>query len=959
MLNYLCRGSRPALVVILLFSAALSQAQNIQTIAGGGSFTNAPALSVPSSTVAVAVASNGSLYVSGDPQGRLIRVDPVTGIASALSSLDGKSLAADTAGNVYVVVMSSVYKVNTSTGAMDLVAGNGNYGDSGDNGPATQAAFSDIGQIAVDAAGNLYVPDMFTNRIRKVDATNGYVRTIAGSHDVGDDGDGGPALFAHFARPSAVAADAAGNVYIADTNNNRIRKISAADQTISTVAGTGMWGYNGDGLPALETHLERPSGLIVDAGGDLLVAQESGGRVRRVSASTGLVSTVAGDGSNESGGDGGSATSAQVVPHALALDAAGNLYIADTEGKHIRKVSAETGAITAVFGNGTMAFCGEGVLATNACLYAPSGVALDRAGDLLIADSYNSRIRKLSMETGLLTTIAGGGTASEDTENVPASSVHFGGVPFSVAVSDTGDIYFPLNETVRKIDSSGIISTVAGNGGYGSYGGDGGPATAASLNMPIGVALDAVGNLYIADKDNNRVRKVDAQTGVITTVAGTGSSSGALGDGGPATSASLNWPNAVVVDSVGNVYIADSSHFRVRKVDAATGIISTFAGTGVFAASGDGGPATAASISQPLGLQVDGLGNLYIATYPSRVRRVSVDTGVISTVTGIGAGFSGDGGPAANAYFNGPQGMAFDVSGSLYIADTYNDRIRKISVLAPPVADPTPPTITPVLSGPQGTNGWYVGNVSLEWSVVDSESAFTSQGCAATQVVQDTAGATFTCRATSAGGSSSVSVTVKRDATPPVISVDQPIEGYSYGFYQQATVQYSCADAISGATQCTGPYPNGIQLPTTSWGNRTDTIRSKDAAGNAATKTVHYTVARQFTFDGVLAPVANAPTLNVVPRGRLVALKWRLPDGNGGFTSQIASFNSLTTTSVACPSGPLNPVTEQGTGGVGLRYDAPTSTFIYNWSSGSTTGCRKVVIKLLDNVTHEIRFKVE
>ena len=369
------------------------------------------------------------------------------------------------------------------------------------------------------------------------------------------------------------------------------------------------------------------------------------------SAQNGTITTVAGSGIYGFSGDGGPATSAELsYPFGVAVDASGNLFIADSDGNRIRKVSAN-GIITTVAGNGSTGFAGDGGPATSASLSQPGGVTVDVSGNLFIADTLNNRIRKVS--------------------------------------------------------ANGIITTVAGNGSVG-FAGDGGAATSATLSQPEGVTVDAVGNLFIADTLNGRIRKVSANS-IITTVAG----GGRLGDGGPATLAELSFPFGVAVDAFGNFFIADSLNNRIRKVSA-NGIITTVAGNGSVGFAGDGGPATSASLSQPEGVTVDTSGNLFIADRDNnRIREVSV-TGIITTVAGNGTGgFSGDGGPATSASLSLPYGVAVDAHGSLFIADGLNNRIRKVSAVptpsgGSPVAIPLPAAVNTVDVNPN-TNQVYVG----------------------------------------------------------------------------------------------------------------------------------------------------------------------------------------------------------------------------------------------------------
>jgi RHS repeat-associated protein len=344
---------------------------------------------------------------------------------------------------------------------------------------------------------------------------------------MGYSGDGGLATSAQINYSSGVATDSAGNVYIGDSQNNCVRKLTVATGIITTVAGNGTRGFSGDGGPATGATLAYPSGLALDSAGNLFIADEDNARIRRVDASTGTITTVAGNGQWAYGGDGGSATSAELsFPSGVVVDTSGNLYIADYFNQRIRKVTASTGIITTIGGNGTEAASGDGGSATAAGIYFPQAIALDAFQNIYVTD--------------------------------------------------------PFNDLVRKIDiSTGIISTVAGSGVFG-YSGDGGPATGAAFENVGGVVLDSIGDLFIADSGNNVVREVNASTGIITTIAGNGGGSFS-GDGGAATSAMLNGPDAVALDPNGNLYIIDETNFRVRVVSgAALGDSSQLNGTVSF-----------------------------------------------------------------------------------------------------------------------------------------------------------------------------------------------------------------------------------------------------------------------------------------------------------------------------------------------------------------------------------------
>jgi sugar lactone lactonase YvrE len=389
------------------------------------------------------------------------------------------------------------------------------------------------------------------------------------------------------------------------------------------------------------------------------------------------------------------------------------------------------GIVTTAAGNGTKGYSGDNGLAASAQLDQPGGVAVDSAGNLYIADTYNQVIRKVN-PAGTITTVAGNGTKSYS--DGPATSAEFD-QPLGLAVDGAGNLYIAdyNNSVVRKLNAaSGIVTTVAGAAGNLGYSGDGGPATSALLESPWSVAVDGVGNLYIADTGNQVIRKVNP-AGIITTVAGNGTA-GYSGDNGPATSAQLHQPQGVALDSAGNLYIADIYNQAIRKVNPA-GIITTVAGNGTTGYSGDNGPATSAQLDGPEGVAVDSADNLYIVEFNSAVVRKVNALGIITTVAGtpLVAGYSGDNGPATSAQLQYPISLALDGAGSLYIADFLNNRIRKVSVTSSLLSFSS--LNVDQTSSPRSVVVSDVGNGPLNFSPFTISSNFklatVSDGCAA------------------------------------------------------------------------------------------------------------------------------------------------------------------------------------------------------------------------------------
>jgi sugar lactone lactonase YvrE len=641
------------------------------------------------------------------------------GTAATDAPIGPLGMAVDTNGNVFVAdgVNQKVRRIDGRSGVITTVAGNGNSDGAGDDVPAVTAALSSLNGVAFDPAGNLLIS---AGGIRKVDAATGIISTTIRG-DYGFCGDGGKALDACFNYITGFAIDARGNVFIADRYNARIRRVDAITQIITTIAGNGETGFSGDGGAAKAAALNSPFGVAVDDARKLLYIADAGNnRVRQVDLSTNIITTVAGGGSLSNGiGDNQRATTAVLsFPTSLAIDAAGNLLIADRGNGRIRKLELATGIITTVAGSDGANSTGDGGPATAASIQDPFGVAIDGAGNILIAEYYACVVRRVDSATGIITTLAGNRQCAVVDDNVQATATTLR-YPVGVTIDAAGNLFITDsdNDRIRRVDAAtGIITTIAGGGHPETGIGDGGPAKNAVLSIPRGrVALDADGNLYIADRYNYRVRKVDLRTNIITTVAGNGQLESS-GDGMLATAAGV-LPDDLALDRNGNLYIAENDSHRIRKVNLFTGIITSVAagtlgsefriavdsadnlfiadtesrrilrveGLGVRTVAGGGSlypenqPAPAVSLL-PIAIDIDAAGNIFIVdySYPYGIRKISVETGLITGVAGTNPRASlGDNGPAIAASLYYPLAVSVDARGNLFIADS-NQRIRAV-----------------------------------------------------------------------------------------------------------------------------------------------------------------------------------------------------------------------------------------------------------------------------------------
>jgi trimeric autotransporter adhesin len=636
-------------------------------------------------------------------------------LATSSSLAQPYGLARDAKGNVYI---SDGYncriRVVSPAGVIGTYAGTGLCGYSGDGGPAKSAMISNLYGIALDRRGNLLITD--GARIRQI-TPGGIISTVAGNGMYGYSGDGGLATKASIDGPVSVFGDVAGNIYIADSINNVIRRVDTRG-IIHTVAGNHSAGFSGDGGPATQASLNYPFSVVADARGNFYIADISNDRVRVVNSS-GIINTYAGNGTTGNTGSGGPATSAAIGGPSGLLIGQDKLYIA---AQDIWAVDLTTQVINIIAGNGTSGFNGDGNTALSTSFSFPTGLQFDGAGGLLVADSTNARVRHIAASQ-LVSTFAGGYIG--DGGKATAASLNLSNYVAHLAFDLGGNLYIAdiSDCRVRKVSPSGAISTFAGTG-ICAYSGDGGPATSATLFSPQAVAADGNGNVYIADSGNSVIRKVDA-AGIITTflttftasngfslsgranalavdtggnlyasdgtfavwkvtpsaattvVAGVLYDLGYNGDGIAATEAWLFLPNGVAVDKEGNIYISDWLNNRIRKVDT-DGVISTAAGNGIQGFGGDGGPASSAMLSLPSDVAVDNKGNFYIADWDNLRVRIVNSSGVIETLAGSGNfGYNGNNLPSKQTNLF-PFGLALGSTGSVYVSDEGSFRVREI-----------------------------------------------------------------------------------------------------------------------------------------------------------------------------------------------------------------------------------------------------------------------------------------
>ena len=661
------------ILVSLLCVGFISNAQIVSTFAGGFSFADGNTISAHfSSPNGICSDSSGNIYVADSGNNRIRKITPLgtvstlagsgiagyaDGIATTAQFNNPIGICIDITGNIYTVEAQS-HKIRriTPSGVVSTFAGSDIEGYL--DGIGTASKFNSPHGLCSDFSGSIYVADSGNNRIRKI-TPSGVVSTLAGS---GSSGPGGFAdgigTSAQFNNPLGLCSDSSGNIYVADTNNNRIRKITSLG-LVSTLAGSGVGNY-ADGI-GTSAQFYFPNGLCSDSSGNIYVADTANNRIRKITP-LGVVTTFAGStlASSFQGYADGTGTAAQFRnPVGVCSSSTGNIYVTDTGNQRIRKITSS--GVVSTFAGTTLS---DGVNITSR-FNNPYGVCSDPSGNIYVADTQNNRIRKIT-PLGVVTTFAGSGIGVPGFADGIGTNAQFNS-PCGLCSDSFGNIYVADtgNQRIRKITSSGMVSTFAGSGAWGYSDGAG---TAAQFYNPFGVCSDVLGNIYVVDSGNQRIRKITS-SGMVSTFAGSGVGGYADGNG---ISAKFFGPNGICSDSSGNIYIAERLNRRIRKITS-SGMVTTLAGSGVQGfADGTG---TNAQFTMPHGIAVDPSGVIYVVDV-NRIRKIT-PSGVVSTLAGSDVGGYSDGYGTAAQFFS-PFGICTNSSGEIFVSDRNNNRIRKI-----------------------------------------------------------------------------------------------------------------------------------------------------------------------------------------------------------------------------------------------------------------------------------------
>ena len=562
-------------------------------------------------------------------------------------------------------------------GIISTFAGTGVAGHAGDGGPAIKATIGSGARLAVDHQDRLYLTDPEICVIRRIDE-NGTITRFAGTGTCGHSGDGQQALSAQIDPTGGITFDVQGNLYVAEVGRLYVRRI-AASGVVSTFAGTGRAGNSGDGGPATAATFRSPRSLAFDAAGNLYVADTNSFVVRRI-APNGTITTFAGSGGFASGGDGGPPLRASfLLANAVALDGSGAVYVADAGSFTIRRITGNV--INTIVGNGQFRSVPDGVPFTSGYLFGPEGLYFDPAGNLNILETGFSKAVQFT-RNGTFFSLAGTGGRGGRLSTQPAKEALLA-EPRGMAFDKDGSIFISDSgaNIVYKLTPDGRLGRYAGQLFVSDNTGDGGTALNATLRFPAGLAIDAAGNLYIADRDSHVIRRV-TPAGGISTFAGTGAA-GYNGDNRAAATAQFNRPFDLLFDASGNLLVSDVNNHRIRAIDPA-GNIRTIAGNGRAANTGDRGAAVSASVNGPLRMALDRTGNVYFVCSAGRKLRKIDAAGVITTIAGdenflVNTGDGGAAGPATLAV----NGVAADAAGNVYLSSFDNNIIRRILAQEP------------------------------------------------------------------------------------------------------------------------------------------------------------------------------------------------------------------------------------------------------------------------------------
>ena len=605
-------------------------------------------------------------------------------IETEISLVDGITL--DKKGNMYIAMREHniISRIDTK-GTMTRYAGSGQSGFSGDGGPAANASFRVPAGLAFDSEGNLYIADRENHRVRKVDP-KGYISTFAGIGEAGFSGDEGPAVKARLNLPSGVVVDKKGNLYISDRSNDRIRVVDKKG-VIRTYAGSGVAGFQGDAGPALKAQLDKPFGIALDETKNLYIADRNNNRVRKVSPD-GIITTVAGDGGFFFMGDNGPAYRASVAaPTGVALDSKGNLYIADRNNNRVRVVD-RTGMIRTVVGTGQQDYNGDSEVARETNLYLPFGLTVDSNDNLLVIDRSHYRIRRIDPKSGQVETVAGNGVKLFAGDGGPATGATLS-FPHGMSVDKKDNLIFSDKGhfRIRKITPDGIINTIGGNGLRGNVG-DNIPALEANFYNVTTIVQNPKGEMFMASPSGfvSLIRRFDSK-GIIHDFIDTAtpkyreaiSNSKYKGLVQKGAVATITQFSDIVFGPNGNLFTSDRLNHQIRKIDT-EGNVSTIAGTGDSDHYGDNGPALEAAFRDPNALASDSEGNIYIADTANNLIRKIDTNGIVTTFAGNGEhSDSGDGGPALKASIRSMDDIEFNPAGELHILGTNTHKVRKIT----------------------------------------------------------------------------------------------------------------------------------------------------------------------------------------------------------------------------------------------------------------------------------------